>query len=321
MTAQDYIKDELEKLKSSIAVNPTDDLVEEITRLTLTKKFRKYSLDPKASEHIKNAINLNVEKNEPIKFTVPFGGYKLWRLNETPEADWAELFAMMYYMKWIKPICEIYKPGVWFDFFSDDAAVKRMNNIPEQDTLAYRESFASLLGFIKPYQLENLNMTYNRTGDQYSSQAEFDKEFDQRIAEMQAGLNGDFPTFDKTQKASIELNVKLTPEQEKDPLWREKVFLIHEAYGNMSKRRPYYRTPEKIMVVATPLKGELCVGTTKDSIAKFWCGAGALKPDGESYRQLVLSPNQLEEAEFNEEQTDIEGLEGKNFTRIRFMKP
>jgi hypothetical protein len=44
----------------------------------------------------------------------------LWRIDEAPEADFAELFSSMYYVKWLKPVCEIYKPGVWFDFFVDD---------------------------------------------------------------------------------------------------------------------------------------------------------------------------------------------------------
>lgn len=320
MNTQDYIRSKLDELKKPASADkPSGDneLAGAITALVLSKKFRKYGLDPERLEHIKNAVRLNVNKSEPIKFTLPFGGYKLWRLSEAPEPDWAELFAMMYYTRWMKPICEIYEPGVWFDFFSDDAVVERMNNTPVEDTRAYRQSFKELLAFIKPYQPDNLDMTFTRVGDQYESQAAFDTELDQRIRETQDELGGGFPNFDETQKATIELNVKLTDEQKSDPLWREKVFLIHESYGKMSKRRPYYRVPEKIMVVATPLWGMLCVGTTKDSIAKFWCGTGALRTDKESYRMLVLSPGQLEKAEFKTESVKINSLPPKNFDRIR----
>lgn len=319
MKAQDYIQSKLDELvKPSGQKQPKDQeqLISDITRSVLSKKFRKYSLDTKVAEHVKNSIRINVEKNEPIKFTLPFGGYKLWRLDETPEADWAELFAIMYYTKWMKTVCEIYEPGAWFDFFSDDAVVKTLNNIPFEDTLAYRHSFKKILEFIKPYQPQNLDMTFTRVGDQYESQLEFDRELEQRVEETKKELRG-FPVFDDSQKATIELNVKLTPEQGKDPLWREKVFLIHESYGKMSKRRPYYRIPEKIMVVATPLWGMLCVGTTKDSVAKFWCGAGTLRSVGSTYRMLVLSPSQLGKTEFAYHPVDFAELPLKNFSKIR----
>ncbi|HEX5456114.1 MAG TPA: hypothetical protein VFW77_01980 [Candidatus Saccharimonadales bacterium] len=321
MTAKEYIISTLEALAEPVQMEdigrtpPEDKIIQLIT----TKKFRKYSLDPERLEQIKSAVSINVNKNEPIKFTVPFGGYKLWRLSETPEPDWAELFTMVYYTKWIKPICEIYKPGVWFDFFSDDAVIKRMNNIPPEDTQAYRETFKKLLKFIKPYQPENLDMTYNRVGDRYENQKAFDDELDRRIVETKAEFNGGFPPLDESWKKMVELNVNTTPEQTKDPEWREKVFLVHEAYGKMSQRRPYYRTPEKIMVVTTPLGGSLCVGTTKDSIAKFWCGGGALKVNNDSFRQLVLTPSQLENAKFGWENVKLEGLKGKNFSKIRIL--
>jgi hypothetical protein len=322
MKAQDYIQSKLDELQEPLGLDTLKDkeqLIDAITKFTLSKKFRKYSVTPESLEQIKSAIKLNVRKNEPIKFVLPFGAYKLWRLDETPEADWAEFFAMMYYTKWMKPLCEVYEPGVWFDFFSDDVIVKRMNNIPTDNTKAYRESFKKVLEFIKPQLPKNLNMTFNRVADRYESQKAVDTELERNMEEITKEAGGKLPALDEEQKAAIELNVKTTAEQEKDPEWREKVQLILEAYGKASKRRPYYRNAEKIMVVATPLWGCLCVGTTKDSIAKFWCGAGALKPDKNEYRQLILTPSQLKKSKFTSESVNVNGLPAKNFTQIRIL--
>lgn len=321
MTAQEYIQSKLEELRTPIqaAAPPTDEaaLVEAIYKLVTSKKFRKYSLSPELAEHIKGAIQLSVSKQEPINFTLVFGAYKLWRFEETPEADWAELFALMYYTKWLQLICALYAPGVWFDFFSEAVIVPRMNNIPAEDTAAYQASFERLLQFIKPYQPDNLRMTFNRVIDQYESQAAFDKELAQQLQALAASLEGGLPVLDDEKRARLDLNVHVTPEQAADPQWREKVMLLHDAYSQMSGRRPYFRRPDKIGVAVTRHPSMLALGTTKDSIVKFWVGVGALRPHEDSYRQVILSPHQLETTKATWQPVEIPGLTGKNFHRIR----
>ncbi len=319
-------------LQSSLAdlLNPTgldkpnsdEELIAEIRRLTLSKKFRKYSVGAEPLAHIEASIRANVLAKQPIKFTLPFGAYKLWRLEEAPEADWAELFAMLYFTRWLGPICDIYEPGVWFDFFSDDVIVPKINNIAVEDLEAYRQSFQNLLRFMQPYQPKNLSMTLTRVIDRYDQLADFERDLAQQSTKLASQLPQGLPVLDQAQKATIELNVKTTPEQESDSLWREKVQLALDSYGSVSKRRPYYRDPQahKIMVVMTPLWGMLCVGSTKDSIMKFWVGAGVLKPQGTSYRQMVYSPHQLEKLSTTREAVTIKGLSGQNFSTIRVLQ-
>ncbi|MDO8451848.1 MAG: hypothetical protein Q7S76_03185, partial [bacterium] len=86
----------------------------------MSKKYRKYAVNPEYIQHIRSAIESSVQRGDPIKLTLVFGGYKLWRLEEAPEVDWAELFSLMYYARWLLPIARVYEPGVWFDFYSDD---------------------------------------------------------------------------------------------------------------------------------------------------------------------------------------------------------
>lgn len=169
MNAQDYFQSKLDELlvPSTLQKPVNGDMSAAVLKLVLSKKFRKYSVDPEVLKHITASVEDSIANNQPIKFTLPFGGYKLWRLDETPEADWAELFMMMYVTKWLAPVCAIYEHGVWFDFFSDDVIVPRLNNVPAKDVAAYKTSFEALLKFIKPYQSKNLNMTLSRVIDQY----------------------------------------------------------------------------------------------------------------------------------------------------------
>lgn len=323
MTAQEYIQTKLEALKTPPGLDgpaAQDDLVEAIFKALTTKKFRKYSLSEESAIHIRSSIAANVKNNEPIKATLVFGGYKIWRLEETPEVDWAELFSLMYYTNWMKPVCEMYEPGVWFDFFSDDVIVPQMNNISPDDTKAYQESFKSLLAFLKPYQPANLNMTLNRVGDQYDSYADFEKDLKEQKELLSQTLTGGFPKLDDAARAVLDLNVQLTDEQKKDPMWQEKVQLLHDAYAQVKGRRPYYKKADKLNVMTTPLNGMLSVGTTKDSIMKFWIGTGVLRPKDGGFRQLVLSPNQLKNSDFDWQDLQFEGLNGKNFKKVRVLQ-
>jgi len=48
----------------------------------------------------KNAIRLSIKENKPITILEMFGGNKLWRFEEAPEIDWAELFSLTYFMQY-----------------------------------------------------------------------------------------------------------------------------------------------------------------------------------------------------------------------------
>jgi hypothetical protein len=320
MTPSTYISTCLKNLKKKdLSVSSGDAIEERIFTLLMSKKFRKYSVNTEYREHIRGAIQSSIEKDEPIKLTLVFGGYKLWRLKESPEVDWAELFSLMYYTAWLSPICALYKPGVWFDFFSDDVILEIMDNVPKTDTEAYQEGFRKLLKFITPYIPKNLMFTLNRVGEQYISYEEFTAELSESITQVTEKLGG-LPTLTDEQKTLVELNVHLKPGQADDPLWREKVFLIHEGYAKISKRRPYYRTPDKIFLMTRQMKDSLAVGTTKTSVVKFWIGAGVLQKTDDTYQQYIYSPKQLDSHTFRTEKISIDGLPGKNFTSIPVLE-
>ncbi len=325
MTAQEYLGLKLSELShvSGLVEPPQDILEETIFSLLTSKKFRKYSATPELSADIKEAIRLNVAKDEPIKLVYPHGVYKLWRLKEAPEADWAELFAFMHYTAWLKKICAIYKPGVWFDFYADDLLVPKINNIPIEDVRAYQSSYQDILDFLKSYQPANLKMTITTVGSQFETEEAFYAQLEKDTDRLANTLPHGLPKLDDKRVATIELNSHATQEQKQDPLWREKIALVHDAYLTYTKAETnYHFHPEKIRVFTSQLtsKNYLAVGTTKESIAKFWVGVGALKRVDDSYRQLVLTPSQLSKAKFDWENMNFPKLTGKNFSKIRVLK-
>lgn len=326
MTAQDYILTKLEELKKPLNISlpqDIDGLIEVIFKYVMSKKFRKYAANEDLRVHIRNAIKINVEKNEPINITFLHGAYKLWRFEEAPEADWAELFSLMHYSNWVKPICEIYKPGVWFDFFVDDLIITRMNNIPKEDVDVYISSYQNVINFLTNYQPRNLKMTVTPLCGQFASEEEFDESLQRNYAKIAEGDFGGLPTLGDSQKATIELNVKLTEKQLQDPKWREKVFHLFKAYLLTKTELGYHKGhPEKILAFTQPLASgtAISVGSTRSSVVKFWVGVGVLRPKDDGYSQIILSPNQLENVKFIVESVSIKGLKGKNFNSIRVIE-
>ena len=322
MEPEDYIQNRLSALGKENQAEKIDsekELVDFIYKSIMSKKFRKYSVNLEYQKEIYSAIELNVKNSQPIKITLVFGGYKLWRLDESPEVDWAELFSMIYYANWIKPVADNYKPGVWFDFYSDDIILRTINNIPEKDTEDYCESFQKLLIFLKSYIPKNITMTLNRVGKQYKTYNDFQTELNTKIDELRKQNLG-LPNLTPEQISTIELNVKLKPGQDKNPQWREKIALIHDSYMIISKRRPYYRTPDKIVAITRPVKNTIAVGTTKSSVVKFWVGVGALKKQDQSWIETILSPEQLKNTKFSWQETNIKNLNLKNFHKIRIIE-
>lgn len=321
MQATQYIQAKLESIKTSdILFIDKRNLEESIIHRILSKKFRKYAVDDEFSKHLRVVIKNAIEKNVPISFTWVFGGYKLWRLPTSPKVDWAELFSLIYFASWLAPICKAYKPGVWFDFYSDDAIVSKMNNIPKRDLGLYIESFRNLLVFMKTYAPDNFRFTLNRVIDKYDNERQFEDELSQKILELREKYLGQSLKLTKEQINMITLNVKTNKSQLADPKWKERVQLIHDSYAQSSKRRPYYRNEQKIMVVNTPLPCTIAVGTTKTSVVKFWVGIGVLEKRDKSFIERILSPQQIDRSIFNTKSIAIKNLPGKNFETINILR-
>lgn len=328
MTAQEYIISQLDVLKEPFVLGskPRSDteMVDAIIKFLFSKKFRKFSIPEKNRVIIQTAIKKNIANKEPIKISWPFGGYKLWHLEESPEVDWAELFSIIYFIRWLKPVCAIYPYGVVFTFWFDEVIINQLNNIPQSDLDEYRKSFENLLTFIHPWLHKNMQFEIFLERMQYESNEAFQTGLNEEMEKLaKARSKNPKPLSDK-ERRSIEMNVKLIPEQAKDLFWREKVDLMHYAYYNLQEKQNRVRssyTTDNITAFTTFFEPNVIpIGTTKTSIAKFWVGVGALQRRGNSFIETILSPSQLEKANFSWEPVNVKGLNGKNFNRIRVIK-
>lgn len=321
MTAQEYINAKLSQLAEPVNFEDSgqDFASEAIFARVTSKKFRKNKADDDAIKMVWDAINEAINNKEPLKFSLLFGGNKLWRLDEAPEVDWAELFAVIYFARWMKHVSTVYGPGAQFTFYSQDVSVERLDNVPRIETDEYSRTFIEMLSWLKQYLPSNVSFIYRRQLDEYADPSEYDVEIEESKQIVLTENGGLLPVLSQSQKIATELNVKLAPGQADDPEWREKVELEHQAIFRTPTLNRFFAEPGRISTSPTPFPGLIATGSTKKSIAKFWAGVGALETAGDGFNDIILTPKQLEAANFDWQEIQIVGLPGKNFTKIRVL--
>lgn len=300
-----------------VGKTPMEDV---IFAKVMSKKFRKLKANERSVQITKRAINFAIKNNKPVTVSFLFGGNKLWRLDESPEVDWAELFSLIYFLRWMKSIASVYPPGARLDYYGQSLNVEMMNNISSDETAKYRESFENMMEWVKPYIPDKVSVTYRDYADEFDNHDDFIHELDAAKQNTLKTNNGKLPVLSEAQKAATELNVRLLPGQDKDRLWREKIELIHQSIESTDTfKRQYFADHGLILACPTIYNGWIAVGSTKRSYAKFWVGAGVLERNGNSFSELVLTPKQLENSKFDWEDIDLNGLKGKNFSKVRIL--
>lgn len=129
--------------------------------------------------------------------------------------------------------------------------------------------------------------------------------------------------LDKSRIATIELNYRPVPNEKHGAFWREEIMRIHDAHSALEDRISYREEIGKILAMPHHHTGSdtrIFVGSTKDSIVKYWVGVGALRPEGDGFMSTILSPSQLSDAKFSIQNVTIKGLDEKNFRKIRVLE-
>ncbi|TXG77325.1 hypothetical protein E6P97_01980 [Patescibacteria group bacterium] len=334
MTPQQFIQSEITNSYDSLSEIDQKELsslgVEAFLYKKLTsKKFRKWRVDELSEKQVRRAIHLAVSTNKPLQFRYPFGGYKLWRLPSTPEVDWAEFFAIAYYLRYLSPIAAAYKPGLELVFSSDDLIIERMDNIPKADTDNYFASFKKLLNVFRPNLPSNLKVNIVRIADFYDDIPAMETELSANVEKFKQEYQ-DIVDDDKKQKmyTMSALNIKFDGAQDLTTLSADEKRAViemgpvyHDAYCSLAKRREFNRGDDKIVLFTTPIPNALAIGTTKTSVTKFWTGYGVLESKSDTFAARVLSPEQLASVTIDKTPVSIDGLTGKNFETIGVITP
>ncbi len=265
MTAQDYILGLLNELAKPVVAEDigSTSIEDAIYAKVMSKKFRKLKADEDTVATAKKAINLAVSTNKPLTVGILFGGNKLWRFEEAPDVDWAELLSLVYYLQWMKTITSVYPPGAHLEYYSQDISVESLNNLTHTETKRYTDTFNELLAMFKQYLPKGVTVAYRCHSALFQNDSTYQEELKKAKAEVLKENSGNLPVLDEVQKKATELNVRLRSHQDDDPQWREKVELEHQAIFRTKSLLPYLMNPAIIPTSPTPFPGLIATGSTK----------------------------------------------------------
>lgn len=284
-------------------------------RLT-SGKFRKSSLNDDAKAQIASAVKFNESKNEPLKLTYPFGGYKSWRVEGFPNADLAEFFTISYVVRFAKYLAKCYEPGVVIQFTSDDVIIEKIDNYKKADLDAYSETFAKIIDAFNHYLPDNVKLEYRRVVPDLYNKEDYLVDLEAAVASFNAKDNPlkDFKPdgFDFNFMVSGKEDFSSLSEQGLQDLYKT-LEPYSTAYLSIPKRRSFNRGEDKIVIFSQKIPNAIDIGSIASSKAKFWAGTGVVEIEENKMVDRILSPKQFDElkSELNLDILTVGGLEFK----------
>ncbi len=278
-----------------------------IEQLIFRKPYRKWKAGDVLKERVPQAIAHTVSHHQPLTFRYWFGGYKLWRFKSAPRIDWAEFFSLAYYLEYLAPIAAAHPYGVVLQFCSDEYFVEQLNNIPQSDTQAYTQSFKELIALFRTYLPPSVSIEYSLNRNALGSEELFTSRFQEVVSQLRPGWESR-RTPDELERdlASSWLNIRfdgggsvdlshLTYVQQREKALES--LLLHDALGVFEN--PLIVDAHKdnsISIFAIAFPDSLGLGTTKNSMVKFWVGTGVLERVNDTFKERILSFRQYDEA-------------------------
>lgn len=329
MEVQKYLDDQL-KLAGIYQLTDEDKkllkqgVVAFAMRKLMSKKFRKWKLDPACIERTQKAVENQVAKNEPIKAIYFQGGYKLWRFPSSPEADWAEFFNIAYLLNYLAPLAAAYKPGVDLTYYCHTLLMEKHDNLTTEEIKAYMDSLQRLLDEFGKYAPKNIKLSIMRDADIYPRE-----EYFQALEEGRIKAEQEIKSWPEVKVKDYERMARLNIKWEGREDWtklseKEKEDKIHlaalyeqAATSNLPRVMDTVKAPNIVLLFtkATPIF--IGIGSTYTSIAKHWVGYGILEAHKDSYIPRILTPSQYELSKSEKGEIIPVSLKiGRNFSSI-----
>lgn len=329
MKIQQYLENQL-KLAGQYQLSEEDkELLKQGTvvfamKKLMSKKFRKWKLDPVCVERTQKAVESQIEKNEPIKVIYFQGGYKLWRFPSSPEADWAEFFNIAYVLNYLAPLAAAYKPGIDLTYYCHTLLMETHDNLTTQEIKAYMDSLQKLFDEFGKYTPQNIKMSILRDADIYSRKEYFEaleKGKEKAVQDIMSWPEAKIKDFERMARLNIKWKGKedwtKLNEKEKEEKIHQAALYEQAATSNLPRVMDIVKAPNIVLLFtkATPIF--IGIGSTYTSIAKHWVGYGVLEAHKASYIPRILTPSQYEKTKVLKKEDIAVSLRlGKNFSVI-----
>ena len=308
ITSQTHLSNLLQEAGRYVLTNEDKNLIhqkgieEYIFSKLLSKRFRKWKLTPTCETRTRKAIGLSVATNKPVHVVYFTGGYKLWRLPSSPQADWAEFFNIAHVLRYVAPIAATYHPGVTISYYVHTFLMEKHDNLTTEEIENYINSFQSLINAFLKYTSLNISVKIWKDADLYSRSEYFPiledgyKKASEQYANMSTQQQNHFLKLGR-------LNIKWQgkedwtslPEIAKEEKIKQGAIWELTAMNNLDRVQQTAKGEDKVLLFTVGTPAFIGIGSTQNSIVKHWTGFGVLEKDNDKYRERILSPSQFEQ--------------------------
>lgn len=119
--------------------------IDRLIQAIMARPWRRSAADDQTLTDIRTKVTGAVRDQLPIEFSLPFGGYKHWRLPGAPHPDWAEVFWIDYLRRYGAHIAAQYPHGVLFTLTYLDGVLGWVNNLEHTAQRRYVDGLNRLL--------------------------------------------------------------------------------------------------------------------------------------------------------------------------------
>jgi len=178
------------------------------------------------------------------------------------------------------------------------------DNLPTDEITAYVNSFQKLIDNFKKYLPKNFSISILRDADIYSR-----KEYFEKLEIGKTKAEKTYQTWDETKKQNYlrmaKLNIKWDGKEDWTNLSakekQHKLYLaaLYEtaAASNLEKVAKTIKSPENVLIFTKATPDFIGIGSTKNSMAKYWVGFGVLEVNTKGQlKPRILTPSQYKKA-------------------------
>jgi hypothetical protein len=282
---------------SPSAILTTESISEYIFHQVTRASFRRTRLDEASASDLKRKIFERVKRGEPITFSVPFGGYKNYKIASFPGPDWAEVFNLNYTARYVAPIVKYYEPGASIHYSYTSGVLDIVSNMRSADTQQYMREFRVLLSLFAAHLPFNLRINAVDISEMYDRE-ELLHELRRNYDDNRQRWNDKFTSTERNRHiASAQRNLmrlgvanlqSLTDEE-----WDNRCVdaaMWCEALDSLSKRRHFNKYSSNIQLVH--VRGpalSIHIASCDTSAHHFPAGCGLVEVRGTRLLQRILS--------------------------------
>lgn len=279
-----------------------------------SKRWRRSALSDDSASDIRSKIENALNGERELVFTIPFGGYKSWRISSSPLPNWAEIFFVDYLRRFLRDVGAVFPFGVRAEFTYISGVMDLVSNHHPTWQPSYVAEMARLLSYYsdEPGQMSIVDISALPGAADVRA----------AVARNYETINGDWDP------------AKLSDDQAKKLHSAERNFAVHgaedfgyvssgelerlvftsaimcDALDSMLDRRTYNKFGPRIQLVfGRDPQPALHIGSCETSTVHFWVSEGVLERHGNRVLPRMIGHSSVETPSVADRQVELVDLD------------